>query len=88
MTNWIISSNILIITIILLRSLFRTKISLRFQYALWFLVAVRLLIPVNFGTSVISIENLTNQLTLPTQVENTIENNRENASVLDEYKDS
>ena len=87
MINWIISSSILIITIILLRSLFRTKISLRLQYALWFLVAVRLLIPINFGTSVISIENLTNQLSLQTQVENTIENNRESTSVLNEYKD-
>ena len=87
MTNWIISSSILIITIILLRSMFRNKISLRLQYALWFLVAVRLLIPLNFGTSVLSIENLTNQLTLQTQIERTTENNRQNISSSNEYRD-
>ena len=87
MINWIISSGILIITIILLRSMFRNKISLRLQYALWFLVAVRLLIPLNFGSSVLSIENLTNQLTLQTQIERTTENNRQNTSNLNEYRD-
>ena len=59
MVNWIISSSILILAIILLRYMFKGKISLRLQYALWLLVAVRLLVPVNFGTSSLSVENLT-----------------------------
>ncbi len=74
MINWVISSSILIIVVASLRSLFRRKISLRLQYTLWLLAAIRLLIPVNFGSSVISIENLTNRFTVQTQNENTIEN--------------
>ena len=70
MINWIISSSILILIIIGLRYFFRGKISLCLQYALWLLVAVRLLIPVSFGSSTISIENVINQIILQTQIEN------------------
>ena len=87
MTNWIISSSILIITIILLRRLFRNKISLRFQYSLWFLVAVRLLVPLNFGTSVISIENLTNHLAAQSKIEKALDIVHENTSVIGDKKD-
>lgn len=41
----IITSSILIICIILLRRLFRSKISASVQYALWLIVALRLIVP-------------------------------------------
>lgn len=63
MTNWIISSSLLIIVVLFLRHILRGRISLRIQYAIWLLVAVRLLVPLNFGSTVLSIENYTNQLT-------------------------
>lgn len=50
MLEIIITSSLLIIALIILRSLWRNKISRRLQYALWFLVALRLLVPVaTFG---------------------------------------
>ena len=58
MTEWILSSSILILIVIGLRTLFKGKISLRLQYAIWGLVLLRLLLPVNFGSSRISVENL------------------------------
>ena len=62
MINWIISSSVLIIVVICLRTLFKGKIRLRFQYALWLLVAVRLLVPLSFGSSAISVQNVTNHV--------------------------
>ena len=58
MTEWILSSSILILIVIGLRTLFKGKISLRLQYAIWGLVLLRLLLPVSFGSSRISVENL------------------------------
>lgn len=57
MTQWIISSSMLIAVVIALRFFLRGKISLRLQYALWLLVLVRLLVPMNFGTSDLSVMN-------------------------------
>ena len=62
MINWIISSSVLIIVVICLRTFFKGKIRLRFQYALWLLVAVRLLVPLSFGSSAISVQNVTNRV--------------------------
>lgn len=62
MLNWIISSSVLILAIIILRKIFKGKISLGLQYGLWLLVAIRLLVPGTFGTSSISIEYLTDSL--------------------------
>ena len=62
MTNWILSSSVLIVAIILLRQIWRGKISLRCQYALWLLVAMRLIIPIQMGESIFSIENLINEM--------------------------
>ena len=47
MTEVLLTSSVLILALLLLRRLFRGLISRRFQYALWLLVLVRLLIPVN-----------------------------------------
>jgi len=58
MFEWIVSSSVLIVVVILLRFILRGKISLRLQYALWALVLVRLLVPVSLGTSAMSVENL------------------------------
>lgn len=62
MIRWIISSSILIVLIICLRGVFKEKIRPGLRYALWFLVAVRLLCPFHFGTSMFSFENLSNHV--------------------------
>ena len=59
MTEWILSSSILILVVIAVRTVFKGKISLRLQYAIWGLVLLRLLIPFNFGSTNISVANLT-----------------------------
>ena len=51
MNEWILSSSLLIGAVLLGRQLLRGKISLRLQYALWALVLVRLLLPVQLFTS-------------------------------------
>lgn len=55
--QWIISSSVLILVVIALRYVLRGKLSLRMQYALWLLVLVRLLVPVSFGASDLSVMN-------------------------------
>ena len=55
MTEWIISSCILMLIVIGLRSLLKGRVSLGLQYALWLLVLVRLLVPVNFTESALSV---------------------------------
>ena len=68
MTEWILSSSILILVVIALRTVFKGKISLRLQYAIWCLVLVRLLIPVSFGSTDISVANLTAKTEAPSIV--------------------
>lgn len=58
MTEWIISSSAIILIVIALRGLLKGKISLRLQYGLWAIVLVRLLVPVSFFQSDLSIKNL------------------------------
>jgi beta-lactamase regulating signal transducer with metallopeptidase domain len=57
MTELIITSSVLILIIILLRHFLKGKISLRLQYALWALVLMRLLVPINFAESPVSVLN-------------------------------
>ncbi|MGI6151654.1 MAG: M56 family metallopeptidase [Christensenellales bacterium] len=45
MTQWAISSSVLLAAILLLRSLFRKKISPKLQYGIWALALLRLLLP-------------------------------------------
>lgn len=59
MTNWIISSSVLILIVICMRCFLKGKISARLQYAMWIIVAIRLLMPFSFGSSILSVENLT-----------------------------
>lgn len=58
MIEWIITSSLMIIIIIILRFLFHNKISQRLQYALWGLVLLRLLLPVSLFESSFSIMNI------------------------------
>ena len=55
--GWMLSSAVLTLTVIVLRCALRGRISPRTQYALWLLVLVRLLIPVSFGASSLSVMN-------------------------------
>lgn len=57
MTEWIISSCVMILVVILLRQLLKGHIGLRLQYALWAVVLVRLLVPVQLGASAMSVMN-------------------------------
>lgn len=57
MIEWIITSCVLIVIVLLLRFALKGRISLGLQYALWALVLVRLLIPVNFFSSPMSVMN-------------------------------
>ena len=63
MIEWIISSSVLIAALLLLRLLFRGKISARLQYALWALVLLRLLIPGSIVDSAASVSNLLSSVT-------------------------
>lgn len=60
MKTMVLTSSILILLLALLRYLLRGRISLRLQYALWLLVAVRLLIPFELGQSALSVLSLAN----------------------------
>ena len=77
MTEWILSSSILILVVIALRTVFKGKISLRLQYAIWGLVLLRLLLPISFGSTDISVANLTISDKQPA-VQSTIKPNTQN----------
>ena len=55
MPEILISSSVLILVLAILRLVLREKISARLQYALWLLVLVRLLVPVSFFHSPVSV---------------------------------
>lgn len=73
MIEWIVSSCILILFVVLLRRLFRRRLSLRVQYAMWLAVALRLLIPVSFFGSSFSVLNLVPERTV---AQDSMEENR------------
>ena len=58
MTEWIVSSSVLIVAVLLIRRLLRGKVSPRIQYALWAIVLLRLLMPFSLFDSDMSIQNL------------------------------
>lgn len=58
MKEVLITSSVLIAVVLLLRRLFRKKVSQQLIYAAWLLVALRLLIPIQFGKSQFSIATL------------------------------
>jgi len=73
MGSWIISSSVLIVVIMVLRYIFKGKISLRLQYGLWLVVAIRLLLPFNIGTSSFSVQNIAEKAMTQPQVKTAIE---------------
>lgn len=62
MTQILISSSLLIAVVLLARWLLRERVSKRLIYGAWLLVALRLLIPVQFGHSQYSVAAMTEQL--------------------------
>lgn len=57
MSEWIITSSILIVIVVSVRFLFKNRLSARLRYGLWLLVLVRLLLPVSLVDSQLSILN-------------------------------
>ena len=57
MTEWIVTASVLILVVTALRYLLRGRISLRLQYALWAIVLLRLLLPVQLGQTAFSVLN-------------------------------
>lgn len=57
MTEWAITSSVLIVAVLILRLCLKGRISLRLQYGLWALVLVRLLLPISFGHTPVSVLN-------------------------------
>ena len=58
MIEWIVTSSLLIVIVLLLRRVLRGRISMRLQYALWGLVLLRLLIPGTVTASGLSVMNV------------------------------
>ena len=65
----LLSSCLLILLVIALRHYTKKKVSPIVQYSLWLLVALRLLLPFQFGASVLSLENIFKTRAEPVQVE-------------------
>ena len=63
MTEWIVTSSVLIAAVTALRYLLRGRISLRLQYALWAVVLLRLLLPVQLGQTSFSVLNAVEEST-------------------------
>ena len=57
MIETVVSSSVLILAVIAVRFIFRTKMSSRLRYALWSLVLLRLLLPFSLIQSGISVMN-------------------------------
>ena len=69
MINWIVTSSVLILVVVLLRFLLRGKISLRLQYALWAIVLIRLLFPFEFGATDLSLLNAVENVPVVQEIE-------------------
>lgn len=67
MTQILISSSVLILVLALLRQVLRGKVSFCLQYALWLLVAFRLLLPFQIGHSAYSVTSLSSAQTQAAQ---------------------
>lgn len=74
MSSWILSSSVLIAVILTVRRIFRGRINPRFQYALWLLVLLRLLLPVNVGQSAASVMNFLPVREVPALIQAPAEN--------------
>ena len=68
MIEWAASSSVLILVVVIARRCLLGKISPRLQYMLWALVLVRLLLPMSFGSTAVSILNTVERSQLPNPV--------------------
>jgi YD repeat-containing protein len=68
-TEIVITSSALILVVVALRLIFRKKVTPGFIYALWLIVAMRLLLPFSFGVSSISVLNALPQHSAAVQTE-------------------
>ncbi len=73
MTQWIISSTLLTGAVLVLRKISHGRIAPRLQYAIWGLVLVRLLCPVSFFQSGISVQNIQQEALKRPQVQQVYE---------------
>ncbi|MDE6746594.1 MAG: M56 family metallopeptidase, partial [Oscillospiraceae bacterium] len=69
MTETVISSSVLILVVILLRTVFKGKIKNRVRYALWLIAAVRLLMPFGLAESSVSVMNFFGRIVTPEVLE-------------------
>lgn len=69
MTEWIISSSVLITAVLILRRVLRGKLSPGIQYALWAIVLIRLLMPFSLFSSDLSIHNVQEQVSKRPEVQ-------------------
>lgn len=79
MIGWILSANVLILAVILMRFLFSKRIGRVLQYAVWLIVFVRLILPFSLFSSPISVENA---------VESLISKNTETVETVEVQSDS
>lgn len=73
MTEWAVTSSVLILVVLLLRQCLKGRVSLRLQYALWALVLVRLLLPVSLGHTPVSVLNAVDPITSTQTVEREVQ---------------
>ena len=72
MLEWIVTSSLLILVVLVLRLLLRNRLSGRVRYALWAVVLLRLLIPVQLFTAPVSVGEYLSQPDAAAQEERTI----------------
>lgn len=73
MTEWAVTSSVLILVVLILRRCLKGRISLRLQYGLWALVLVRLLLPVSLGHTPVSVLNAVTPITSTQTVEQEVQ---------------
>ena len=83
MSEWIISSSVLIAVMIVVRSIFKGKLRLTLQYGLWAVVLVRLMLPFSLGETVISVANWSQRLAEQQMVEKPIQQEAQQTGELD-----
>lgn len=88
MIEWIVSSSVLIAAVLLLRLALKGRVSPGLQYALWGIVLVRLLIPVSFFSSALSVQNLSREVLELPQVQELAQEEVSGVSVQEPVEES
>lgn len=79
MTEWILTSSVLILLVTAVRGLFKERMKAKYVYALWLIVLVRLLCPVNFGALSFNLLSLAEKG--QERLERQVQNNRTESTV-------